>query len=193
MKTFLLMTAIAVAPLSTQAATLLTVDLSTTNQITIATTGAASGATVIGDDTEGFYLANLFNTNAPAALGHTLVTGDLISAGDTSDFSPNLYNISGNLGLNVFSYLGGDTSSFTTGQTAFSGSATWNVSTATYAAMLAGNTGGTIYFAADTDSDIPGATAIGEWANISAVPLPAGMSLMLGAFGLLALKRKRTA
>ena len=193
MKTFLLMTAIAVAPLSTQAATLLTVDLSTTNQITIATTGAASSATVSGNDTEGFYLANLFNANTLAVLDDTLVTGDLISAGDTSDFSPNLFHVGGDLGLNVWSYVAGNVSSFTAGQTAFSGSATWNLSTTEYAAMLAGNTGGTIYFAADGDNEIPGATAIGEWANISAVPLPAGMSLMLGAFGLLALKRKRTA
>ena len=124
-------------------------------------------------------------------MTETLVSGDLTSAANTSDGDPNLFSSEG-VGLNVFSYTGDISSIFTIGEIAFSGSATWTVTEFVYTQALAGASTGSIFFAADTTDDLPGASLIGEWAlvdNVQNVSAPA--SLLFLSMGLLAIAVRR--
>ncbi|MFK7760452.1 MAG: PEP-CTERM sorting domain-containing protein [Phycisphaerales bacterium] len=175
------------AATTASADTLLNIDLGTTNQITITATNAASSASVTGSDTTGVLLADFYNTAVVAGLLETLVAGDLTTAGQASDGTPNLFTGIGSFGLNFWSWTNDD-AEFIAGSTAFSGSATWDVSGAEYADLLAGNSFGDIYAFADTDDDIAaGAVVIGQW---NVVPAPSSAAL-LGLGGLVVARRRR--
>ena len=168
-----------------QAQDLLLVDLTVANQLTITATGAAASASASGDDFTGILLAGFYN-NVNAALPITAGTGNFSAFSGTSDASPSLFHGAGNAGLNIWDFHTGSFS-FTAGQTAFTGSATWSLSATDYADMVNGNQSGTIYSPADTDDDIPFAVAIGTW---SVVPAPSSLAL-LGMGGLVAGRRRR--
>ncbi|MEO0566443.1 MAG: hypothetical protein AAF066_01830 [Pseudomonadota bacterium] len=185
------------------AATLLTVDLSVAGQITITATDGLSAATVSGGDVTGVYLQNFFSA-AAAGFSITDGSGNLTYAGTTSDGTPGVFRAnSGTIsdpGLNIFS-LSDDPLDFTAGQLAFTGSATWVLDEVIYASLLAGPNGGSVFAPADTVDDVADAraTLIGEWSRdsaIAAVPLPAGLPLLLMGFtglaGLRMLKGRTT-
>lgn len=165
----------------------LTVDLSTVNQITIAATNGNSLVSRSGATGTGFYLANFFTANQ--ALSGTLVTGNLTTFNDPADNSPALFRggAGSDPGLNVWSYTANATSSVTAGSQAFAGSATWTVSPAVYASLLSANTSGIVFFPADTFDDLTAASAVGEY---SIVPAP-GAAAVLGLGGLLVGRRRR--
>jgi len=170
---------------------LLTVDLSNANEITISATSGNSAATISGSDTTGYYLADIFAT-AGLAVTDTLVSGDLTSASNPSDGTPDLFTSTftpGN-GLNVFSSSTDLDLDFFVGTQAFSGSATWTLDAASYSDLVAGSpvgSTGDIYFPADTEDDLAGATILGTW---RVVPAPSSMAL-LGLGGLVAGRRRR--
>ncbi len=172
---------------SASAEVLLVVDLSVMDQVTITATNGASSATVSGSDGIGVYLVDIYTAPTTSSVTDTLVSGDLTANGDSSDGSPNLFGITGSLGLNIFSWTNDDPSDFVTGTTAFLGSATWNLASDDYAELLAGNTFGDIYAFADTDDDIPDATIIGQY---SVIPAPSALAL-LGLGGLATARRRR--
>ncbi|MEM9057962.1 MAG: VPLPA-CTERM sorting domain-containing protein [Pseudomonadota bacterium] len=181
--------------ITANAATLLTVDLSVENQITITATGEASSATVSGGDTTGFYLEGIFGDifTGPGVFG-SLVSGNLTSAQNGSDGTPALFASGASLGdgLNVWSYTDDPSSDFIEGELAFVGSATWDLDPANgvYAALLSGARFGDIYFAADTADDIANATLIGQW-EVAVIPVPAAVWLFGSALvGLGALRRR---
>lgn len=180
---------VAVAGLATgaQAEDLLIVDLSVANQVTISATSGAASANASGSTFTGFYLENAFGNQSSAPLGALLVSGNLTPTSNTSDNSPSLFNLGGNAGLNVWSYSAASTGTFTAGQQAFTGAATWNISAGAYADLLDGPSGGNIYFAADSDDDLSAATVIGQWRII---PAPSSLAL-LGLGGLVAGRRRR--
>ncbi len=166
---------------------LLIVDLTVVNEITITATNGLSGGTVSGSDGIGFLLADFFVGSGPSIFNSAGV-GDLNSAQNGSpDGSPALFNSSTSVGLNVWSYTNDPTTDFVAGTQAFSGAATWTLTAGQYAAALAGNSSGTIYAIADTDDDIPGATALGTW---NLIPAPSTAAL-LGLGGLAAARRRR--
>lgn len=165
----------------------LCIDLSVTDMITITATEGLSASTVSGSSGTGFYFADFYTSATAGAVSETLISGDLSSAANASDGSPNLFTSAGSFGLNVWSYSADGLSSFTFGAVAFSGSATWSLDSDDYAAMLAGNTGGDIYAFADDDSDIPGASFIGTW---KVVPAPSSAAL-LGLAGFIGACRRR--
>jgi len=177
-KLFLLIGALLVFSVSANAATVLIVDLSVTDQVTITATDAAASASVAGSDSVGVYLANIFTSTFDSFTDDFLVSGDLTSAENTSDGSPNLF-VSGlnSFGMNIFSFTDDPTSTFLTGMQAFSGSATWNISTDLYDALLMGNSSGDVYAFADVDADIPSASIVGQW-EIAQVPVPAAVWLL---------------
>jgi hypothetical protein len=190
----ILLTAACIAPASVSASTLLVVDLSTDNEITITATDGWSSATVSGNDTTGFYLDGFFGSS-PTPLGHTLSTGNLTSALNNSDLTPNLFNFNSDpAGLNVWSYTNDTASDFVEDSIAFSGSATWTVSAVAYSAALAGPSSGLIYFPADHLNDLNDATELGGWARTTVVPLPAAAWLFGTALiGLIGFGKRRKA
>ena len=119
---------------SANAAVLLEIDLSVADTITINATSGTSYESITGKDITGFYLDSFFGTRA--TLSETLVTGNLTSAMNPSDETPDLFSI--DTGLNVWSYAIGPVSQFEAGQTAFSGSATWTISSEAYSDALSG-------------------------------------------------------
>lgn len=177
-----------IAPLSASADTVLTVDLSVINQVTISSTAGVSAATISGFDVTGFYLADFF-VGEQDPLGDSLLgPGNLTSFLNTSDGSPGLFSFAADdVGLNVWTYTNDPSSDFVAGTQAFAGSATWTLNPTAYASALAGATSGSVFFQADDLTDLPNATVIGEWSRTAAVPLPAGLPLLLGALGALGL------
>jgi len=185
--------ALAALPMSTQAATLLSVDLSVLNEVTITAEAGLADTTVSGSDFTGIYLPNFFGSGSTFFdIGGA--SGNFTTANETSDNSPRLYRATGDTGLNIYSFAVGPTGSFTAGSTAFSGSSTWSLTPGLYAEFVSAPGAGAIYFPADTADDVAGSTSVGEFAtsNVAPVPLPAPI-LLLGAalVGLLAIGRRR--
>lgn len=177
---------------SAQAQELLQIDLSVTNEITVTATAGLSAVTASGSDTTGIYLENFYG-GAGSSLANVLVAGDFTNFLNPSDLSPSLFRggVGADPGLNIWSFSSDTTVDFTAGLQAFTGSATWSLTAAEYADMLAGNQSGNIYFPADTEDDIAGgALLIGTYGPASVIPEPTSIAL-LGGFGLLALARRR--
>jgi hypothetical protein len=157
------------------AGALLTVDLSVANQITVSATSGVSAATISGSTTTGFLFENFLANAGTLALGTPTIVGTatLTAASVAADGSPALYRgaTGADTGLNIWSYSATSPTTFTTGQVAFSGTATWSVSAAVYTAMLTAPAGGNLYFPADDAGDIASATLIGTYSVIHPGPL----------------------
>lgn len=166
---------------------LLLVDLTVANQVTITATSNAASASASGTVFTGVLLADFYGSTTGAGLVDSLVSGDLTTAANPTDGTPDLFRGFGSSGLNIWSFSTDTTFSITAGSQAFTGSATWSLSAAEYADMLAGNSSGDIYAPADTDDDIAGATLIGQY---RVIPAPSAMAL-LGLGGLVAGRRRR--
>lgn len=169
---------------------LIIIDLSVVDQVTLTATSGNSAATVSGGDGTGIYFENFYGA-AGSGLSETYIAGTLTNVGNPSDGSPNLFRggAGSDPGLNFWSWSSDSTVDFTAGQQAFEGFATFGLSSAEYADMLAGSTSGVIYFPADTVDDISGATAIGTYTVI--VPSPAAFSAFALGLGATALRRRR--
>lgn len=165
---------------------LLCIDLSVENMITITATDGLSSGTVSGSDSTGALMADFF-VGSGIGIFNSGGIGDLTAAGESPDGSPALFNSSTSFGLNIWSWSSDASSSFTTGEVAFTGSATWDLDADEYAAALAGNTSGEIYAFADTDDDISSSTYLGNW---KVVPAPSSLAL-LGLGGIAAGRRRR--
>ena len=148
---------------STAQDTLIEIDLSVANQVTITATDAPSLLTISGSNVTGFYLENFFPVDG-TGLSETLVVGDLTPAENTSDMTPNLFRSgAADPGLNIWSLTVGPTMDFVAGARAFVGSGTWTLDDDNYAEFLAATPTGDIYFPADAVDDIPDAVIIGGY------------------------------
>ncbi|NLN32696.1 MAG: hypothetical protein GX159_03760, partial [Flavobacteriaceae bacterium] len=147
---------------------LLIVDLTVPNQVTITATDATSVATVSGSTTTGFYFEDLLSNAGTQAIGTTTYEGTptLTAASVPTDNSPSLYRggSSADPGMNIYSYSGTSTTTFTEGEQAFTGEATWNISEALYNALITAPESGNLHFPADDISDVGNtATLIGTY------------------------------
>lgn len=171
---------------SAHADDLIYIDLSVPGEIWITALPGLSAATVSGTDSVGFLLADFFNAPGLGNInGHA--PGDLTSAANTSSGAPALWNFAGSHGLNIWSYTTDATSDFVEGEVAFTGSAAWGFDIDDYNELLNNGGSGDIYFAADSDDDIAGATWLGTWTTI---PAPSSLAL-LGLGGFAATRRRR--
>jgi len=153
---------------------LLTVDLSVANQITVSATTGVSAATISGPTSTGFYFQDFLASAGTLALGTTNIVGTatLTAASVAPDGTPALFRgASGaDAGLNIWSYSAVTTTTFTSGQVAFAGTATWSLAPAVYTAMLTAPNSGNLYFPADDSTDIAGATLLGTYTVIHPGP-----------------------
>ncbi len=179
--------AVAATAMTASADVLLSIDLSVTNEITVSATDGLASASSSASNFTGFMMAGFFNTPG-SNVGIADGVGNLSTANNASDLGPSIFNGAGSVGLNIWNFSTDSTVSVTAGTQAFSGSATWTVDGAAYAAALAGNLSGDIYFGADTDDDIPFSTNIGTWEV--KIPAPGSMAL-LGMGGIFAGRRRR--
>ena len=164
-------------------------DLTVENTITISATSGTSLADVSGNSSIGFYLADFFDSTY--SLIYTLQSGNLSSANNTSDNSPQLWSDIDSIGLNVWEFTGDAGMTFTAGELAFSGQASWIVDTASYLSALNGAQGGNVYAPADSDDLIANATLIGTWDIIRAEEVPEPSTLAIFALGLMGLASRR--
>ena len=166
----------------------LIVDLSVVNQITI-NAGGLSDVDASGGDGIGVYFDNFYGGGGDS-LSASYVSGGLTNSENPSDGSPGLFRAGGgsDSGLNFWTWSSDTTVTFTAGQQAFDGSATWDLDANEYANMLAGSSSGALYFPADDASDVAGAVQLGTYSVV--VPAPAGLAL-LGLGGLVATRRRR--
>ena len=174
---------------SAPGAIVLELDLSVTNEITLIATDAAADNTVAGGDIfTGIYIADIFAGGSTAVLGDSLVDSDFAAAANGPGAGGDLYNATGQAGLNLYNFASG--LDFTAGEQAFSGSGTWTLSPDAYAELISGNTTGDVYAPADTDDDLTaGAAVIGQWTVTGAIPEPS--TSLLGGLAALALLRRR--
>jgi hypothetical protein len=171
---------------------LVVIDLTTADQITVTATMGNSAVDASGSSITGTYFEDFYGGSG-GSLTATLSSGDFTSANNPSDGSPALFRGGGGAdpGLNLWSFSTDFTVSFTAGQQAFTGSATWTLDAAEFADMFAGgNRTGTLWFPADTADDIStgGAVALGTYRVI--VPAP-GAAALFGLAGLAAVRRRR--
>lgn len=147
---------------------LLTVDLSVANQITLTAATGLSTGTRSGATFDGFYLKDLFSNagtvTVPVNPGYS-GTPTFTAASVPTNNVPKMFRNGGtDLGLNVYGYSATATSTFTTGVQAFTGSVTWTVTAAVYnAALTAPDAGGDVYFPADSSGMLGTATLIGKY------------------------------
>jgi len=180
---------VGMATSSASAATILLVDVSVQNQITISGTSGASSATVSGSDAVGVYLGNMLDPVNAQVIDSLVLSSprDLTTPGDPSSNLPMLFTpLDG--GLNLFNWSSDAVVSFTTGLRAFTGSATWDLNPLGYQGILNGNRSGNVFFPAGELGNIGGAVVIGQY---QVVPEPSTAALMtLGLVGLAARRRR---
>jgi len=152
---------------------LLIIDLTTENQVTITATSGVSAGTVSGSTTTGFYFEDVFASAGTQEIGTTTYVGTptLTAASVPTDNTPNLFrSVNTDPGLNIWSYSATTPTTFTTGEQAFTGDATWDISPELYNALLTAPASGNVYFPADDVSDLATATLLGTYSVI----LPGG-------------------
>lgn len=186
-KTTLQVTSLVLAcflPLSfANAALLLEVDLSVENTVTISSTNGKSLISASGADFIGVYLDGFFASNNNAGIDDQLVSGNLVSANQTSDLTPLLFRGgSQDPGLNIFGMTQSPNLSFTAGALAFIGEATWTIGEGAYKLAMNGAQSGNLFFPADTVDDRDNAFILGSWALKTAdaqVSEPSAFALFL--------------
>lgn len=179
---------------SAQAGLLLEIDLSVENTISISATNGVSLISATGSDITGIYLDEFFGDNTLGSFNETLISGDLNSANEASDLSPNLFHFNDDPGLNIFSTSVGSSLSFTQGAIAFLGSATWTISENFYQHFLTSATSGNIFFPADSIDDINNALILGSWSVVGldsvSVSEPSALTLFALAAVLFGFRRE---
>lgn len=170
------------------ASILLEIDLSVENQIGISSTGNSALIDSIGTDFEGVYLDQFFGFSTN--ISDQLISGNLVTATELSSNTPNLFSFTGDIGLNIFSMTNNATISTTAGQTAFTGSGLWNISSQAYASAFMGALSGDLFLNADSASDLSNPNAdtflIGTWAVTSST-VDVSAPTMLSVFWFLVL------
>lgn len=162
-------------------AILLEIDLSQEDIIRINATNNSALVNSVGTDFTGVYLEDFFAS--AIVLNEVLLQGNLVTANQLSDNSPNLFNSNGDLGLNIFSMTDENSITTTVGQAAFSSFAIFAVGSDVFQSALNGALSGNLHMNADTIGDLSdpafNSQLIGSWAVVSEVPAPSVLLLML--------------
>jgi hypothetical protein len=169
---------------------LLEIDVSVADQITITATDGLSAVDASGSNFTGILLDNILSGASGGTAGTSVVgVADFGTFNEGSDGSPSVFvgGAGTDTGLNIWSFGGSSTLTFTAGTQAFVGSVVFDVPAALFADLAAVGTSGDIYFPADDSGDIAGAQSLGTYV---VVPAPGALAL-LGLGGLTAARRRR--
>jgi hypothetical protein len=166
---------------------LLHVDLSVVNQLTIRATTGLSAVTASVDDDTGFTLLDFTYQNISASgTGSTLVDYNGTSDGSVSISSADGF-------MNLYKMATSDPLQFTAGSQAFTGEATWTLTSSHYATWLNGPSSGDIVLADAFYVPLEGAPVVGTWSlNLASTSVPdTSSTLALLALGICCLASVR--
>ena len=188
LKAATLAAAVSLLALPAHAAVLLTVNVSDASAVTITATGDAADADASIDSFTGVSLLDFFTRDLSLSVPASPSTGTLVSvAGD----APVNFAFSAALdrALNLFDSADSGAFVFETGETAFAGSVTLDLSA--FADLLpAAGTMGRIAIG-DGFGGSPFGTEFGDFLVVDTIPLPAAAPLMmLGLVGLRVIRRR---
>ncbi len=161
---------------ATQAAVVLTVDVSNPAAVVLTATGANASTSVSSDVFNGFTLSGFFTADANAAwAGSSLSAG--LTGGDAS-LQYDVSNVDTDSPVGLFiAHNGNEAMTFSSSAAAFSGSAAFDLSSASLLLPAGGTTGSLVVW--DTGFN---AVEIGTW-QITPVPEPSSYVAIAG-FGL---------
>lgn len=181
------LTAAALSVGTSKADMLLHVDLSVVNQLTIRATTGLSAVTASVDDETGFTLLDFtFQNISASGTGSTLVDYNGTSDGSVSISSADGF-------MNLYKMATSDPLQFTAGSQAFTGEATWTLTSSQYATWLNGPSSGDIVLADAFYVPLEGAPVVGTWSlNLASTSVPdTSSTLALLALGICCLASVR--
>ncbi|MBO6514251.1 MAG: hypothetical protein JJ974_09840 [Phycisphaerales bacterium] len=187
MKSFAAFTIIAALTPLTSAEVLLHIDLSVHKKLTITATEGLSANTITGRNLIGIYLEGLNGNNTNIGVENSTDFSNLTSASNPADTYPLIEAHAIDSGLNIWALSTDNELDFTESQRAFTGTATWDLTTSAWESLLAGTKTGNIYFPARYSQDLDQAAFLGTY---QVIPSPSSFV----PFTLLALaitRRKR--
>lgn len=165
---------IATLAASANADVLLLIDLSVDDRITITATSGASAATLTGSNLTGIYLQGIIGSEfASSGSGSSVINTTLTAFANQLGTAP-LLNAPGpaDYGLNIYALSNDPTLTFTQGQQAFTGSATFDIPSL-YDDFANGQTTGNIYFPASNHQHTDPANLLGTY---QIIPTPATLT-----------------
>lgn len=167
------------AAAAASADTLLIIDISVANQVTISATSGLAQATASTSNFQGFLLADYFALPGQGLAGNVMGFGNLTTTFNPADSSPSIFQGTTSRGLNIWSFSTDTNADVVAGTQAFTGSATFELTPTQYAGFLTAELGGDLYFAADSDDDLPQATLIGTYGVFPAPSTLATLPILL--------------
>lgn len=155
---------LALTPTITQADTLLLIDLSVDEQLTITATTGNSAITLSGSNLQGIYLQGIIGSEfASSGSGSSILNSTLTAAANQLGTAPRLHAPGpADYGLNINALSSDQTLEFTQSQQAFTGSATWDIPSL-YEDFAGGATTGNIYFPASNSTSLDDAAILGTY------------------------------
>lgn len=173
MKSFPALTIIAALTPLTNAEVLLNIDLSVHKKLTITATDGLAANTISGRNLIGIYLEGFNGNNANIGVENSTDFSNLTSASNPAGTYPLIEAHAIDSGLNIWALSTDNELDFTESQRAFTGTATWDLTTSAWESFLAGTKTGNIYFPARYSQNLDQAAFLGTY---QVIPSPASLT-----------------
>lgn len=167
----------ALTPLS-GAEVLLNIDLSVHKKLTITATDGLSANTISGRNLIGIYLEGLNGNMANIGEENSTDFSNLTSASNPAGTYPLIEAHAIDSGLNIWALSTDNELDFTESQRAFTGTATWDLTTSAWESLIAGTKTGSIYFPARYSQNLDQAAFLGTYQVIPSPTTLAPLTLI---------------